>query len=411
MQDTLARETQTATRGRIVLCSLSGTLGGVELRMAVEARLLSRVGYSPRIAINLHPSLMEWANALAHENIPVCDFNPAPFMEKAWRWRHLNKLHAKYIGARFLRGQKADLVHVFLPWTNFGGTRLWLAHHCDLPSVISVRNAFRRESESWTPWHARHYKEAFRSVRGVYAISASALEHFLDVFGEFLLPGTVMEVIHNGVDTGRFRPRPEMRAGARHALGLPQEALVVGSVGRLEKQKRPWALVSVYAELKRIFPTLYLVLVGTGRLEHELRRQVEELGVAGSVIFTGFHGAIENLFPAFDLFVLLSRNEGFGTATVEAMASGLAVVGSDVPGTQNILGNGRGGLLVPLEDEGATMDACARLLGDCELRKQLGRAGREEAVRQYDERAWEGRILAFYDKVLNGERSVGAGIK
>ena len=133
--------------------------------------------------------------------------------------------------------------------------------------------------QSWSPWHARHYREAFRSVRGVYAISESALQHFLDVFGEFLLPETVIEVIHNGVDTGRFRPAPEVRKAARDWLGLPQEALVLGSVGRLHKQKQPWVLVSVFAELKRVFPTLFLVLVGTGPLEQELRRQVEALGV------------------------------------------------------------------------------------------------------------------------------------
>ncbi len=407
----LDEEIKTATHGRILLCSLSRSLGGVELRMALEAGLLLQAGYSPRIAINLHPPLVDWAAAMARENIPVFDFDPPPFMEDAWRWRHMNKLQAKYLSARFLRQQKLDLVHVFIPWTGWGGTRLWLAHYCRLPTVISVRNAFPRQSQSWSPWHARHYREAFRSVRGVYAISASALEHFLDVFGEFLLPETVVEVIHNGVDTGRFRPTPEARTAARDWLGLPQEALVLGSVGRLHKQKQPWVLVSVFSELKRMFPTLYLVLVGTGPLEHELRRQVEALGVSGSVIFVGFHAEVEKVLPAFDLFAMLSSIEGFGTVTVEALASGLPVVGTDVPGTRDILKNGTGGVLVPLGDQRATVDVCARLLRDSTLRTQLGKAAREEAVRQYDQPIWEARILAFYEKVLHGAHNPGPAMR
>lgn len=389
---------------RILLCSLSGTLGGVELRMSLEAKLLLKAGYTPAIGINLHPQLRKWAQALRQENIPVCDFDPPPFMEKAWRWRHVNKLRAKYRGARFFRMRKPDLVHVFLPWTNFGGTRLWLAYYCGLPTVISVRNAFARDFKGWSTWHAHHYREAFQVVRGVYAISTTALQEFLSVFGDFLLPGTVIEVIHNGVDTERFRPSAERRILARDALGLSQDALVVGFVGRLDKQKRPWEVVSVFAELKQMFPTLCLVMVGTGPLEQELRHQAKELGVSESIIFTGFQTAVENLFPGFDLFVLLSRNEGFGTVTVEAMASAVPVVATDVPGTQDILGGGKGGFLVPLKDRRAAVDACAELLSDRVLRTQIGKAGREVAVSQYDEQIWAERILAFYTRVFDAIR-------
>ena len=148
----------------VLLCSKSGTLGGVELRMAMEARLLKRSGYQASVAINMHPLLVEWAEELRKGAIPVMDFAPAPFMEQ-WRWRHLNRLRAKYLSTRFLRRTRPDLMHVFLPWTDFGGTRLWLADHCGIPSVISVRQIFSRAT--WSPWHKWHYREAFRSVRGI----------------------------------------------------------------------------------------------------------------------------------------------------------------------------------------------------------------------------------------------------
>lgn len=418
---------------RVLLCSLSGTFGGVELRMALEARLLLRAGYIPAVAINLHPPLLEWADALSRDNIPVYDFDPPPLLE-SWLWmrrnkmleakliskfvyplwrvaRAKNRLKAKYSSARFLRRLEPDLLHVFLPWTDFGGTRLWIANFCRIPTVISVRNAFRFRGNSLDNWGTRHYRQAFRSVRGVYAISDSALTHFLDVFGEFIFPGTVFEVIHNSVDTERFRPNPKMRVATREALGLPQEALVLGSVMRLDKQKRPEALVFLFAELKQAFPNLYLVLTGSGSLEQDLRRQVETLGIANSVVFTGWHPRVENVLPAFDVFVLLSGNEGFGTVTVEAMACGLPVVGTDVPGTQDIISNGKNGVLVPLENPRAATDACTRLLTNRGLRTQFGRAAREETVFQYDQRIWERRVLAFYEKVLHISQNARANIK
>ena len=317
-----------------------------------------------------------------------------------WRWRYINKFRAKYFSGRILRHLKPELIHVFLPWTDWGGTRLWLAHHYGIPTVISVRNAFGGESELWHPWHARHYKEAFRSVRGVYAISPSALRDFLNFFGGFLRPNIMTEVIYNGVDNKRFEVGIDSRAEARKKLGLPRESLVMGTVGRLEDQKQPELTLSVFAELKRRFPALHLVFVGIGSLEQKVRRQAEQLGVAQSVVLTGFQDRVERLLPAFDLFVMFSIREGFGTATAEAMASGLPVVGTDVPGTHDILSKSNAGILVPLNDQQKTVEACARLLANEKLRKEMGTVAKEEAVQKYDIKDWENRILAFYEHAL-----------
>jgi glycosyltransferase involved in cell wall biosynthesis len=385
---------------RVLLCSRSTTLGGVELRMALEARFLKRIGYAPAIAINMHPPLQEWAEGLVQENIPVLDFDPPPFMER-WRWGYINKFRAKYFSGRILRHLNPELIHVFLPWTDWGGTRLWLAHHYGIPTVISVRNSFRGGSELWPPWHTRHYKEAFRSVRGVYAISPSALRCFHNIFGRFLRPNTMTEVIYNGVDTKRFEVGIDSRAEARKKLGLPRESLVMGTVGRLEGQKQPESILSVFAELKRRFPALHLVFVGSGTLEQKVRRQAEQLGVAQSVVLTGFQDRVERLLPAFDFFVMFSTVEGFGTATAEAMASGLPVVGTDVPGTHDILSKSNAGILVPLNDQQKTVEACARLLTNEKLRKEMGTVAKEEAVQKYDIKDWENRILEFYEHALH----------
>jgi glycosyltransferase involved in cell wall biosynthesis len=76
------------------------------------------------------------------------------------------------------------------------------------------------------------------------------MQHFLDNFEEFIQPNTVTAIIHNGVDAHRFRPRYEDRAALRQSLGLPQDALVMGTVAGLAIDERPKAVLSVFAKLK-----------------------------------------------------------------------------------------------------------------------------------------------------------------
>ena len=274
-----------------------------------------------------------------------------------------------------------------------------------MPAILSVRNAFR--PATWSEKAAEHYREVFRTVRGIYAISQNALDHFLVIFGDYVLPGTVTEIIHNSVDTRRFKPDDARRIAARRMLELPQDTLVIGAADRLEKQKRPDKLITVFNELKMNFPNLYLVLVGTGSLEPALKKQTRRLGIRDSVVFTGWQPAVDKILPAFDLAIQLSRNEGFGTSTIEAMACALPVVATDVPGTRDILSSGEGGILVPEDDVKATVAACQNLLANKTIRRQLGPKGRRESVSKYDERIWKNKIFDFYQNVFDsmGSRS------
>jgi glycosyltransferase involved in cell wall biosynthesis len=184
-------------------------------------------------------------------------------------------------------------------------------------------------------------------------------------------------------------------------LKLPQDALVIGAVARLQERKRPEKLITLFKDLKMNFPNLYLVLVGTGPLESALKEQTRRSGISDSVVFAGWQPAVEKILPAFDLAVQLSTNEGFGTSTIEAMACGLPVVASDVPGTRDILSNGEGGILVPADGLKTTVAACQKLLANKPLRKLLGQKGRQESVSKYDESAWGNKILDFYQKIFD----------
>ena len=377
----------------VLVTSYSGELGGMELRMAQEVRYLQSAGYGSSLAMRHFDGLDAWAMRLASEQISVAQFDPPQFFEQ-WAWRRLNLWRARWAAARRLSAFRADLVHVALCWTNYGASALWLAQYCHVPAVVSVHNAFPLASIG--AWHQPLLKQAFKTVRGIYAVSESALAHFLAIYRPYITASTRLAVIPNSVDICRFRPSQALREEARARLDLPSDALVIGTVARLSEQKRPHLVLELFALLRQQFPTLYLVLVGSGPLEPALREQARQLGLTQYIIFAGFVAQVEEVLPALDLHILMSRNEGFGIATIEAMACGIPAVATDVPGSADILSGSQGGLLVPANDLPLAAQGIAALLADPIKRADMGRQARDEVEQRYSEAVVGKLVHAFY---------------
>nr|WP_229415655.1 glycosyltransferase [Pseudoduganella armeniaca] len=267
----------------------------MELRMAQEAQFLKADGIEAVLGIRPFPGSAAWATQLRARRVPVAEFAPPPVFEQ-WRWRRWNRWRAQWWSTRALRRQRPDLVHVAFCWSAYGATALWLARRCALPAVISVHNTFPPGDVS--AWHRPLLQDAFRTVRGVYGATESALQHFLALYRGYLPEGVRLAVIPNCVDTARFQCSAALRQAGRRSLGLPADALVLGSVARLSPQKRPEALVKLLHTLRPRFPDLYLVLAGSGPLEAAVRRLAGELDVAERVVFAGFRADVEALLPA-----------------------------------------------------------------------------------------------------------------
>lgn len=379
---------------RVLITGFSGSLGGMELRMAQEARFLNGLGWHSMLAIRPFPGSAGWLDSLRAERLNVRHWSPPPFLEE-WPWRHLRLAQAWLTAGPALRRRRPDLVHVAFCWTSYGASALWLAARAAIPAVVSVHNAF--PTASFSGWQERRMRAAFANVRGVYAVSDSALQHFLATYRTYLPPAARLAVIPNCVDTRRFRPSPERRQAARAAWGIASEALVLGSVGRLADQKRPLALLALLAALRPQFPQLVLVLIGSGPLEQAVRQRCRELGLEQAVVFAGFVPQVHEVLPALDLHVLLSRNEGFGIATAEAMACGVPAVGTDVPGTADVLRGSAAGMLVPLDDPAGAAAMVAGLLADPARRATMAAAGPAEAHARFGEDHVRTLVRAFYE--------------
>lgn len=202
-----------------------------------------------------------------------------------------------------------------------------------------------------------------------------------------------VELIPNGVDTGRFVPvdgaRP--RGGERRVL----------YVGRLSPEKNLPALVRAAAILRGRVP-VRLVLVGAGSLESALRAEAAAAGVVVECPGVVDQRRLPALYAGADAFVLASFTEGHPKVLLEAMSAGVPVVASDCAGNRSLVADGRTGLLFDPARPDELAERLGRVLGDHALAAALARAGREQVVARYD-------LAALVAREIELVRSVAAG--
>lgn len=155
-----------------------------------------------------------------------------------------------------------------------------------------------------------------------FACSKEAGEYLFEKNKEF-------RVLPNAISVERFAYDGEKRDAYRKELGITDNEVLIGHVGRFAEQKNHRFLLTVFAELHRCHPECKLVLLGAGKLDAEIHKLVDELGINDTVIFGGLHSDLSGYYAAMDLFLFPSNYEGLGIVAVEAQCSGLPVVASD----------------------------------------------------------------------------------
>lgn len=194
-----------------------------------------------------------------------------------------------------------------------------------------------------------------------------------------LAPAGRSRVIVNGIDAARVRALAERAPLSRGALGLEADALVLGTVARFDPVKGLDVLLRAFATLLPRVPEARLLLVGDGSEAPRLRGLSQDLGVGPRVVFTGFAPDAARCLPVMDLYVSASWREGLPLAPLEAMACGLAVLATRVPGHVDVVEHDVTGVLVPPGDSARMAGEAARLLLDPARRRALGDAGRNRA--------------------------------
>ncbi len=181
-----------------------------------------------------------------------------------------------------------------------------------------------------------------------------------------------VETIYDGI----VRPDDLGESSLRSELGLDHHALVVGTVAFMRGNKGHEDLIRAVQPLIAERANLHVVMAGDGPCFDSVKRMVNELGLAPRIHLLGFRSDVPNVLKACDLFVLPTHQEALGQAFIEAMAAGLAVIGTNVDGVPELIEHGVNGLLVPAHDINQLRTAMCCLLDDKSLRAKMGQAGR-----------------------------------
>ncbi len=169
-----------------------------------------------------------------------------------------------------------------------------------------------------------------------------------------------IEMLYNRVDVAALRAQQVDRATARQQLRLPEDAWIVGNVGRLHPDKDQATLLRGFAAaLPKLPENARLAILGSGRLEDELKDLARELGIAQQVLFLGQVPEARRYFKAFDIFALSSDHEPFGMVLLEAMAAGVPLIATACGGAREVV-EGLG-ILFPLGDDMALAEGLGHL--------------------------------------------------
>jgi len=372
---------------RILLTCFSPSWGGLEIQ-AVELGLqLRRRKHEVWLAC-LPDSRLE--HEATERELKTLPFDVTGYVHPRLVWR---------LG-KFIMRNDLDVIHCQLskdiatvvPAVKAGMSRVPILLTRSMGSYVSKKD----------PLHQFTYG----NVSLVLAVSSVIRQNVIDTTP--MAPERVL-VVPYGVDTSFFSTTLVDRQSIRSSLGLAEDAIAVGFVGRFSPGKGHEEFLQAADIARRDDPRLRFIVVGEASFgEEDYARQVHArcgaLGLDGTVLFTGFRKDIRELMAAFDIFAFPSHAESFGIVLIEAMAMERPVVASSSDGVLDIVVDARTGLLVPPKDPQSLAGALLRLARDPKLRASLGAAGRRRVLESFDQKTIISTIERIYASVVSAER-------
>lgn len=302
---------------------------------------------------------------------------------------------------RALRALKPDLVQTY----NIGA--LDAAPVARLAGVRRVLHAEHGRDAADPYGQSRKYRLLRRRLQPFIAryltVSLDLQDWLVNDVG--LAPAKIV-YIPNGVDIARFSAvSGQRRERSLLRVVAPPGTLLIGTVGRLDAVKDQAGLISAFKILCDSNPEsgahLRLAIIGEGGQRANLEQQIAQLNLASQVYLLGNRDDVPALLAECDLFALSSLAEGMPLTVLEAMASGLPVVSTNVGGVCEVVSDGVAGTLVAPGDSAALAGALRRYVEDQALRVQHGRAGRTRVETQFSLAAMLSAYIALYDELLN----------
>ncbi len=231
-------------------------------------------------------------------------------------------------------------------------------------------------------------------THGITAISAATRDALVR-FENF--PKHKIKVVYNGIDDARYLLPPD--SSLKVSLGIPENAYILGTVARLDPIKNQRMMIKALNIVRQNYPETFLIIVGDGPERGSLKQLVEKLRLSSHVLFTGFREDTHFFYKIMDIFLLTSFSEGTAMTLLEAMATGLPCIATDVGGNPEIVNDRETGFLIPSDEENTLAEKISQLFSDKEQMKKMGKAGR----RRFEENFTVEKMVRSYQAMYEGE--------
>jgi glycosyltransferase involved in cell wall biosynthesis len=336
---------------------------GAERCVFELARRLNKERFDTQVVALRGGEVAQW---LADEGIPVTVLG----VRGKWDIMKLARL------TELLRAERPDILHTHLFHADLAGRPA--ARLAGVPHVITTVHVAEAR---FRPWQFAYARLLGGACERIICVSASVRDYHAQRSG---LPHSLYTVIPNGIDASAYAHDEAARIRLREQWGVEPDQVLVAFVGRLDHQKGIDTLLGAMSHLGARGTPMHLVIAGDGPKRSLVENFISHGEGGGFCRWLGFYGDVRSLLSAADIFVLPSRWEGFGLAAAEAMAAGLPVIGTPVPGLRELLLHAKTGIVVERNDTKALADSIHRLAEDAELRARLGEAGRARVIEKHD---------------------------
>ncbi len=366
---------------RIMQVCSSLAWGGTEMHVPILSERLRDRGHDVRLVLHPKGSIVREAQARA---IPAETIRAGGYVNPASTWAL----------QRYIRRFQPGVIHLHLSRDLWQTAPAALLAGFDGPILLTKHvGSYVRKLD---PLHRLLYRRVSRIVTVSETLNRNVRETCP------IAPDRVV-TIHPALDMTRFDPARYDRENTRKSLGIPKDTIVAGTVGRVSPGKGYEEFLQAARMLRDRYPAkrLRFLVVGSSSYGEEayhdgIMRYARELGLAETVLFTGFRRDIPALLNAMDIFIFPSRAEGFGATVIEAMAMGVACVSTRSDGTLDTVVAGETGLVFQGGDAEGLMRSVESLLADDRLRKRIAENGYRQVRERFNLDSMTDLVEALY---------------
>jgi len=352
-------------------------------RSGAEKQLVLLAAGLPRDEFDVHVCAITRGGPLAADLAEA----GIPYTVIGKRW----KLDARTLWElrRHVQRLRPAVIHSWMFAANAYGQAAGMA--CGVPHLVAGYRCL-------DPWKSATQFAVDRSIARRCSRLVANSPGVRDFYVRHGLPAEKFRVIANGVPAAG--PSASTRGQMLAELGLPEQSRLIGLVGRLWPQKRIKDAIWSADLLKVIRDDVHLLIIGDGPHRRRLLRFREQVVIRDRVHFLGHRSDVPRIMPHFDVLWSTSAYEGQSNAVMEAMAAGVPVVATDVPGTRDLVAADQTGYLVPVGDRARIARCTNKLLNDPALAAEFGRAGRRRMLEHFSVQAMIEAHAAMYRELL-----------